>query len=401
MATLANLLLTVSAALVAIPVGILFVEVFAAIALPRRSGLSRVDDRSQRRLLAILIPAHDESAGMLSTLTDVKLQLQTGDRLLVVADNCSDDTADVARAQGAEVIERHDVTRRGKGYALDFGLQHLKLDPPDIVIMVDADCRLADDAIGALSNTCAATNRPVQGLYLMTSPAGAQVNHRVAEFAWRVKNSLRPSGLAALGLPCQLTGTGMAFPWDVIRSADLASGSIVEDLKLGLDLAANGHAPFFCASALVKSEFASSDAAAKVQRERWEGGHLDLIAAAAPRLLSRAVVRGDFGLLALTLDLLVPPLSLLAILVMSSFAAAVLFRMLGYGSASLPLSSVTFISFMLAIWLAWLKCGREVLPARDLTLIGPYLLGKIGLYAKRPFKKADAQWIRTDRAKSE
>jgi cellulose synthase/poly-beta-1,6-N-acetylglucosamine synthase-like glycosyltransferase len=327
--------------------------------------------------------------------------LQIGDRLLVVADNCTDDTADVARAKGAEVIGRDDSARRGKGYALDFGLRHLKLDPPDIVIMVDADCRLGENAIGELSNTCAATHRPVQGLYLMTPPVDAQFNHDVAQFAWRVKNSLRPSGLAALSLPCQLMGTGMAFPWDVICSVDLASGSIVEDLKLGLELAANGYAPVFCSSALVKSEFASSRAAAKAQRQRWEGGHLDLIAGLGPRLLRKALVRRDLRLLALTLDLAVPPLSLLAILVMSSLAAAVLFRMLGYSSASLPLSSLTFIGFMLATWLAWLKCGREVLPARALLLIVPYVLRKIELYSTRPFKRRGARWVRTDRVKSE
>jgi hypothetical protein len=72
--------------------------------------------------------------------------------------------------------------------------------------------------------------RPVQALYLMMAPADSQINYKVAEFAWRVKNWLRPLGLRALGLPCQLMGTGMAFPWEVIRRADLASASLVEDL---------------------------------------------------------------------------------------------------------------------------------------------------------------------------
>jgi hypothetical protein len=88
--------------------------------------------------------------------------------------------------------------------------------------------------------------RPVQSLYLMTAPCESAINHQVAEFAWRLKNQVRPLGLRALGLPCQLMGTGMAFPWDIIRSAELASGFIVEDLKLGLDLADAGHPPVFC-----------------------------------------------------------------------------------------------------------------------------------------------------------
>ena len=54
----------------------------------------------------------------------------------------------------------------------------------------------------------------MQILDLMTAPEDSPINYRVAEFAWRVNNWVRPLGLAALGLPCQLMGTGMAFPWD-------------------------------------------------------------------------------------------------------------------------------------------------------------------------------------------
>src|SRR5262249_18472589 len=153
-------------------------------------------------------------------------------RVLVVADNCTDDTAVVAAAAGAEVTVRHDLMRVGKGYALDWGLRHLSVDPPDVVIMVDADCRLGAGAIERLMASVLATGRPVQALYLMTVPERSAVNHRVAEFAWRAKNWIRPLGLHRLGLPCQLMGTGMAFPWAVIRTAELASGRIVEDLRL-------------------------------------------------------------------------------------------------------------------------------------------------------------------------
>ena len=86
----------------------------------------------------------------------------------------------------------------------------------------------------------------------MTAAPGSRVNHQVAEFAWRVKNMARPLSLTALGLLCQLVGTGMAFPWALIRSVDLGSGQIVEDLKLGLDLAGAGYPPGFCPDAIVK-----------------------------------------------------------------------------------------------------------------------------------------------------
>ena len=90
----------------------------------------------------------------------------------------------------------------------------------------------------------------MQALNLQIAPrTNSPIDFRVAEFAFRVKNWVRPLGLRALNLPCQLMGTGMAFPWAVIRSANLASGLAVEDLKLGLDLARAGHPPLFCPSA--------------------------------------------------------------------------------------------------------------------------------------------------------
>ena len=273
MASLFSCLLAIIACLLGIPVTLLFIEVVAAIALPPR----KYSDRSlqaPRRRVAVVIPAHNESSGLLPTIGDIKAQLRTRDLLLVVADNCLDDTAAVAASAGAEIIERHDPERLGKGYALDFALKHLSLDPPAIVIFIDADCRVAEAAIDQLITACEATQRPVQALDLMIAPNESPINYRVAEFAWRVKNWVRPLGLNALNLPCQLMGTGMAFPWGVIRSAHLASGSIVEDLKLGLDLAQKESPPLFCPTSIIKSHFPSSIEGATNQRKRWEGGHI-------------------------------------------------------------------------------------------------------------------------------
>ena len=234
----------------------------------------------------------------------------------------------------------------------------------------------------------------------MTAPDGSPINYQVAEFAWRVKNWLRPLGLSALKLPCQLVGTGMAFPWDVIRSADLANGWIVEDLKLGLDLALAGHPPLFCPSACVRSQFASSVEGAGSQRKRWEQGHIGMILTTAPRLLCIAILRRNWGLLALTLDLAVPPLSLLAMLLIGMFAVAGLAVALGFSSAALTVSTASLLAFMVAAFLSWMKCGRDVLPPGAILSIAPYVLGKLPLYRHILSNRTDARWIRTDRTKS-
>ena len=100
------------------------------------------DEPHPRGRLAVLVPAHNELVGLRPTLADLKRQLRSDDRLLVVADNCDDDTATVATSLGAEVTVRTDPTKIGKGYALDWGLNHLAKDAPDLVIIVDADCRV-------------------------------------------------------------------------------------------------------------------------------------------------------------------------------------------------------------------------------------------------------------------
>ena len=257
MNALVVLTLVVVTGLLAIPTAVFCVEIIAAIALPRPRIPIRAGGSARRRL-AVLVPAHNESTGLRPTLSDIQSQLLPGDRLLVVADNCTDDTAAIARASGAEVVERHDLTKRGKGYALDYGIRHFSLNPVEIVIIIDADCRVGRGTIDQLALNCAATGQPIQAMNTMVSPTKSLVNHQIAEFAGHVKRWLRPLGLSNLRLPCQMTGTGMAFPWNALRSVNLESGNIAEDIKLELKLSVAGYSPILCESAGVTSEFPSS-----------------------------------------------------------------------------------------------------------------------------------------------
>lgn len=398
MGTLVSCLLAIVAGFLATSVAVYFLEIIAAVALSRWQRPALPNERL-RQPIAVLVPAHNEGSGLLPTLANIQCQLLPGDRLLVVADNCSDDTAAVARGKGAEVVERIDPTRLGKGFALDCGIRHLSSNPPEIVMIVDADCRLADGALDYLALVCTTTGRPAQALYLMTVPIDSQVNHQVAEFSWRVKNWLRPLGLRALNLPCQLMGTGMAFPWGVIRAANLANGQIVEDLKLGLDLTVAGHPPVFCPSARVTSEFASSAAGTGTQRKRWEQGHLDMIFKIAPKLFAIAIARRDRNVLAVALDLAVPPLSLLGMLVLGIFGLSLWSAISGYSFAALAIATISLLAFAFATFLAWLKCGRDVVPPGALLLIPSYAFRKLRLYRQFFSGNIDSKWIRTDRTK--
>ena len=388
-----SFILTVCAALLVISSVVFCAEIVASL-----FASPDVVIAGERKRVAVLVPAHNESKGLLPTIKDVKQQLKPGDRLVVVADNCSDDTAQVAAGAGAEVTKRNDPTRVGKGYALDWGLRFFDRNPPDIVIIVDADCRLSPGSIDQLAMRAAQSNRPIQALYLMAPPETAAVNLRVATFAWRVKNWARPLGLKALDLPCQLMGTGMAFPWQLIRSAELSSGAIVEDLQLGLDLAAEGHAPMFCASAVVSSTFPQTAAGAKAQRQRWEHGHIGLILTRALPLIFRGLTTARGAAVALALDLFVPPLSLLiALLTVIAFASWLL--MLANGSRLALLISVNGLGLVgLATVLAWLKYARNVLPLRAMGLIPLYVFAKLRLYSGALLGRKVSRWVRADRA---
>lgn len=393
--TLVALFILSFMAALAIPVIILGLEILAALVPSHRTRTDFAAGRQPRT--AVLVPAHNEDAALLPTLRDIMAQRAARDRIVVVADNCDDDTASVARAAGAEVAERRDPDRRGKGYALDFGIRYLSGDPPEIVIVIDADCRLAEGALDVLARTAGQAGRPAQAVYLMMPSEGSRISHHVAEFAWRVKNWVRPLGLKRLGLPCQLVGTGMAFPWELIAEAELASGRIVEDLKLGLDLAAGGHPAVFCPDACVTSRFPVSAEGAKNQRQRWEYGHIGLIVHEMPRLIGLALMRRNFALLVLALDLAVPPLTLFALLLVASFGLSAPAFVLGISYAALAISTASLLGFGLAIGAAWWGYGRDVVSGRDLLQLWSYATGKLPLYIRGITRGRNMTWVRTAR----
>src|SRR5215475_4740611 len=311
---------------------------------------------------AVLIPAHNEGAGILPTIRDVQAQLGPNDSILVVADNCTDDTAAIVQAAGVELTVRADPARRGKGYALEFGVQHLGLNPPDIVVIIDADCRLGANALRHLSDSAMASGRPVQSLYLMLAPENAPMGKGVNLFAWRVKNWIRPLGLKLLGLPTQLFGTGMAFPLSLLLGRDLGNSRLAEDTALGLALASAGYPPLFVSEARIYSQFPVSEVGMEQQRQRWEKGHLDNIVDLVPGALAKSLRDRNLGLAALAIDMAVPPLSLLVLVTgVCEILGGIAFG-LGASAAALAIPSLSTLLLVFGTSLAWTIVGRDVLP---------------------------------------
>lgn len=349
-----------------------------------------------RPCLAVLVPAHDESSGIEATLVNVLAQTLPMDRVLVVADNCSDNTAVLARAAGVEVVERHDLDRIGKGHALAFGLAALRQKPPQVLVIVDADCRLDSGALDILGRTALLRQRPVQARYVMDLPTTPTLPQKVAAFAWRVRNVARPLGWHRLGGPCQLMGTGMAFPWHQIKDAMLAHSDLVEDMRLGVDLAMAGHPPLYCDQAVVRSWFPESGSATQTQRTRWEHGHLASIIEHVPRLILRGLTTRRPALLGLALDLMVPPLALLVLVMVACWCVAAVAGWLGGVGWAMAWMSLCTASLMVSLGLAWSRHARDVLSLREWLAIPGYVLGKLAIY--RGFLKGrQKHWVRTGR----
>lgn len=387
-------------AALALPVVVFCVQTLLAgvLGVPRR-GDDRADPsrlQDARPSMAVIVPAHNEASGIAATLADLLAQRGPGDRILVVADNCTDATAQIAREAGAEVTERFDALRRGKGYALDHGLRHLAPAPPEVVLIVDADCRIAEGALQRLARRATAEQRPIQASYLMRAPAGAGVGLRIATFAMVVKNRVRPLGSAWLGLPCQLTGSGMAFPWAVLQRVSLASGHIVEDMQLGTELALAGAAPRFEPDAQVMGEFPLSSAGAATQRTRWEHGHLQVLLGQAPRLLARGVRRADLAAMALAADLLVPPLALLVMALCAALGLSGLAAALGASTVPLASALAALAAVGAGVGLAWWRFGRHTLALADLLRVPFYMAGKLPVYLGFVVAR-QSEWVRTRR----
>lgn len=385
-----NLLLLFAALAVSAPVLLFCLEVFLSL-FPRRS----LFEPNAGSPLAVLIPAHNEGLVLAETLQTLLPTLPANCRVVVIADNCTDETPPIARRFGALVAERCNPNQRGKGYALQFGFAQLAADPPAAVVILDADCQVAPDAVRLLGEAAVATGRPVQGLNLCNCTAQVRPLQAVSALAFRFKNLVRMKGLSRLAGLCYLTGTGMAIPWPLVNTARL-DGNVVEDMQWGIDLAVAGHLPLFLPAARVNSPLAQSQQGAKTQRTRWEHGHLSTLLSQVPRLLVLAARHRRWNLLCLACDLAIPPLSLLVAVYVTMLVVTATFALVTKEAApALILFSITPL-FCLAIVAGWFVHCRQVIPLRTLLAAPFYILQKLPIYSSFLWDRQRA-WIRTER----
>jgi cellulose synthase/poly-beta-1,6-N-acetylglucosamine synthase-like glycosyltransferase len=370
---------------------------FFAIEVLAGLGRPRAEAQESSSSAVVVVPAHDEEAVIGEALVLLKEALGEHMRILVVADNCEDSTARRARSAGVEVIERTDLNRRGKGYALAHAAEYLRSDPPSVLVVMDADCRIDAGSLSALVGCASRSGRPSQAINLLRPDRKASALLQLSTFGFMLKNLVRQRGLQRLASRAHLTGTGMAIPYEIFRASDRVHSSIVEDLALGLELAEAGRAPMLVTGANVWSD-PSTEEGTLTQRRRWEGGFLATALRQAPREIRRGILGGEPGSILSGLDLMIPPLALFAIVNLAALAVSATFTFaLGLDWwPVLSLLGVLAVAFV-AILLAWLREGREFISLGVLVRLPLYVIWKIPMYLALARRGAPSEWLRTGR----
>jgi cellulose synthase/poly-beta-1,6-N-acetylglucosamine synthase-like glycosyltransferase len=368
------------------------VEVFAGLrAIPHDSAKGELTDA------VVIVPAHDEAAILEARLTMLIAAADGVASILLIADNCTDETAIIGRRTGAEVVVRQDPARRGKGFALDFGRRHLERRHPNVVVIIDADATIDSASLRTLIAVCNVTGRPCQATNLQRPQPDGPPTVQLSTFAFFLKNVIRQRGLQRLTGRVHLLGTGMALPWLTFAGADLATDDIVEDLKLGNELAESGHAPLLVEDAVVLSD-AETRTNTLSQRRRWEGGFIANAVRFGPRMLRASLIAGDVRRFWAAISIMIPPFALLLSmdLILLMLGAATCWLV---GASGWPLL-ILLLPLMLAataVLLAWRAGGWRYVTMAGLVRAPLYVAWKIPMYLGFARHGTPKQWVRTGR----
>ena len=183
--------------------------------------------------LAIIIPAHNEEANLPATLksitaSDMPLSLL---HVLVIADNCTDNTATIAEAHGATCLIRNDDSKRAKGYALESGIPHaIERWQPDAVVVLDADCELSDNT---LSLMCDAIQTGADAVQVARLPRNSEGPTAMISNVGSILENAISAGRDRCGLPVALRGSGMAFTRELLERHPWHCHGLTEDAEYG------------------------------------------------------------------------------------------------------------------------------------------------------------------------
>jgi 1,2-diacylglycerol 3-beta-glucosyltransferase len=352
---------------------------------------------SSRICFDVIVPAHDEESGIGATVESILAVDYPREcaRVLVVADNCRDRTAERATAAGARVLVRDDPDRRGKGYALAHAFRWSLADGfADAVIVVDADTLVSPNLLLACAARIAAGASALQADYGVRN-ARSSWRTRVMTIALAAFHGVRSSARERLGLSCGLRGNGMGFSAALLRAQPPNAYSIVEDVEYGLQLGCAGVRVEYVNEAHVWGHMAAGDGAARSQRRRWERGRQALVRRYVPELVRAAWRQRDLRLLDLAIDLIVPPLGQLAVATTGGLAVSL--AAMPWGVAVAPwLWGASAFGIVAYVLRGWAFSGVGLAGLLDLLWAPVYVVWKLTLRLNDKGRQPE-EWVRTTR----
>lgn len=366
----------------------------------------------------ILVPAHNEALTLEASLNSIMSlrgdEATAAPLVVVVADNCTDQTAELARRAGALVYERQDATLRGKGHALAWAIEKLLQDYDrerfDTLVIFDADTLPEANFLKEAQLALRSGGEILQGRYDVLNPR-ASWRTLLLYAAFVIYNHIRPLGRAALKLSDGLRGNGMVFRREVLERFPWQAFSLVEDIEYTNRLALAGHKVMYVPQARLYGQAAATGQQATSQRMRWEGGRWAQARQDVPPLLRHVLAhlkksgKVDFVALDRALDLIIPPLALLVIGLVAALALnAVLWALLG--GAGLTASLIGWVALLVVMGLfvfGGLLVARAPVHAYLALLFAPVYIGwKLGLYARMVVqRRVPQEWVRTQRSRIE
>jgi cellulose synthase/poly-beta-1,6-N-acetylglucosamine synthase-like glycosyltransferase len=339
--------------------------------------------------LAVIVPAHNEEAGIARTVASLKADtFEPAPRVLVVADNCTDGTAAVAATTGAGVLVREDQSHRGKSFALAYAVAHLQAaEDWDACVVVDADTTVLPGFFSALAASLDEGAAVVQGRYAV-NPGGSALA-RLRALAFVLVHFSRPLGAVRMGLGCGLKGNGMAFRRDVIADGIPGRG-IAEDAAATLAFASQGIGVHYQPLAVLHGEMAGAYREATVQDRRWEGGRLALAPRAAFTAL-RCLSARRWRAAGSALDVAALPLTLMGACATVAIIGAY------FGIGWMPLAVAAVVSLALYPGLGWTAARVAPRELSALVQAPVFALHKLRVLLSLAVRGAPQAWERTTR----
>jgi cellulose synthase/poly-beta-1,6-N-acetylglucosamine synthase-like glycosyltransferase len=382
--------------LVAIAIPAVFAATYLAIATLLSAGLP-VPPRSSRALrFDVIVPAHNEIAVIARTVASLRRLDWPAEhfRILVIADNCTDETASVARAAGAAVLERHDTVRRGKGYALEFAFSvSAKRRWASAVVVVDADAEVSPNLLEAFASRIERGAQAAQAHYGVLNPH-ASWRTRLITIAKGSFHIVRSRARERLKLSCGVRGNGWCVTHDLLEKVPYRCFSLTEDLEYGITIGMAGFRVEYADEAHSDAEMVSGEKLARSQRQRWEDGRFQLVRSKTLPLLAAALARRSAICLDLALDLAVLPLSYVALNVTALLLASSLAWKYPQLTPFVWIAIACAVAVFAYVLRGWQLSGVGIRGLWDLARAPGFLLWKV-LLMLRPRKSQT--WVRTDR----